>query len=325
MKPTAGDVHVNAPLTNISVAYIQSAESYIADKVFPTVPVQKQSDRYFVYDKGDFFRDEVKERAPATESAGGGYALDNTPTYYARTYALHKDVDDQTRANSDSPLNPDRDASEYLTQQHLIRRDRVWASNYFVTTKWGLDLTGVAAAPGANQFLQFDQAAAKPAVTIRGEVVRIQEATGFKPNVLVLGARAYAAICDNPDILDRIKYTQRGIITPELLAPLFDVDRVVIARATYNTAKEGATTAMSYAVNSKAALLVYANPSPSIMMPSGGYTFTWAGLFGSGAGGARIKKFRMEQLAADRIEGEMAWDMKLVSSDVGTFFTAAVA
>src|SRR3989304_1871939 len=102
MKPTSSDVHVNAPLTNISVAYLQAAENYISDKVFPVVPVAKQSDRFFKYGKDDWFRDDARERAPATESAGGGFTLDNTPNYYARVFAFHKDVDDQLRANADA-------------------------------------------------------------------------------------------------------------------------------------------------------------------------------------------------------------------------------
>jgi hypothetical protein len=80
--PTAGDVHVNHFLSDLSVAYIQKQSSFIADKVFPVVPVEHQSDRYPVYNKDDWFRDEAQERAPGTESAGGGYEVDTKPTFY---------------------------------------------------------------------------------------------------------------------------------------------------------------------------------------------------------------------------------------------------
>ncbi|MES0340719.1 MAG: hypothetical protein ABUK08_00225, partial [Candidatus Humimicrobiaceae bacterium] len=89
--PTAGDVHVNTPLTMISIAYLQNAMHFVADQVFPNIPVTKQSDRYYTYDRGEFNRDEMEKRAPGTESAGGSYTLDNTPTYYADVYAFHKD------------------------------------------------------------------------------------------------------------------------------------------------------------------------------------------------------------------------------------------
>jgi hypothetical protein len=90
MRPTPSDVHVNAPLTNISIAYIQRATQFIADRVFPIVPVTKQSDRYFVYTRADWLRSEVQLRGPASESAGGGWVLDNTPTYFADVWAVHK-------------------------------------------------------------------------------------------------------------------------------------------------------------------------------------------------------------------------------------------
>ena len=103
-NPTFSDIHVNGPLTNISVAYIQKTEAFVADKVFPIVPVKKQSDRYFIYLKEDWFRDEAEKRKQGTESAGGGYGLDNTPSYYCETWAYHKDVTEEDRANSDKPL-----------------------------------------------------------------------------------------------------------------------------------------------------------------------------------------------------------------------------
>jgi hypothetical protein len=108
-QPTLTSVHVNRPLTNISQAYMQDNDDYIAGKIFPMVPVQKQSDSYFIYTKDDWFRSVAQLRGPGTESAGGGYPL-TTATYYAPVYAVHKDVDEQVRANSDDPLNADRDA-----------------------------------------------------------------------------------------------------------------------------------------------------------------------------------------------------------------------
>lgn len=323
-NPTPGDVHVYTPLTNISVAYIQKQENFIADKVFPVVPVQKQSDRYYTYDRADWFRVEAQERAPATESAGGGWRVDNTPTYFARIYAVHKDIDDPTRANADAPINMDRDATEWVTQQLLLRREKVFVNGYFKTGVWGTDLTGVAASPGAGQFLQWDQAGSTPMKDVQNQIITIAEKTGYKPNVLVLGPRVLAALKDHPDILDRIKYTQRGMVTPDLLAGLFEVDRVLVPFATENTAAEGAAASYSL-LYGKAALLVYAAPNPGLLQPSGGYIFAWTGLFGAGAYGNRIKRFRMEHLSADRVEGEMAYDCKLVAADLGVFFNQVVA
>jgi hypothetical protein len=61
------------------------------------------------------------------------------------------------------------------------------------------------------------------------------------------------------------------------------------------------------------------------MTPSAGYTFSWTGLLGAGAEGNRIKSFRMEALSADRVEIDMCFDQKLVSADLGWFWTSIVA
>ena len=56
-NPTAGDVHVDRLLGNISTAYIQKQSAFIADKAFPIVPVDNKSDRYTSYSKEDWLRD----------------------------------------------------------------------------------------------------------------------------------------------------------------------------------------------------------------------------------------------------------------------------
>lgn len=324
--PTKSQVHIDRALTNMSVAYIQQASAFIADKVFPMVPVMKQSDRYFVYDKGDWYRDEAAERAPATESAGGGYNIDNTPSYYARKYAYHKDVTEEDRANSDAPLNPDQDAMEFVTQKLLIKRERVWANTFFKNGVWTTDLAGVNANPGANQFLQWNDANSTPIATIKAQKTRVLELTGFEPNTLVLGSYVYDELSEHPDIVDKIKYTQKGVVTPDLLAGILDVPKVLVAKAVVNTAARGAANSMSF-VQGKHALLLYAAPRPAIKMPSAGYTFAWNGLLGAGAFGNRITRIEMPWLGegTERIEGEMAFDMKVVAADLGVFFKDAVA
>jgi hypothetical protein len=129
-QPTQNQVHVDAILTNISVAYMQSQENFIATKVFPVVPVSKQSDKFFTYTKNDWFRDEAQRRADATESAGGGYNL-GTDTYQADVYAFHKDIGDQTRANADAPINVDREAAEFVTMRLALKMETQFVSSFF--------------------------------------------------------------------------------------------------------------------------------------------------------------------------------------------------
>jgi hypothetical protein len=322
-QPTGGDLYVSRPLTNISVAYMQAQEDFIADRVFPPVPVEHQYGMYYKYVKGEWFKTMAQKRGPRSESAGTGWNV-TTDTYRAEVQAVHTDIDDQDRANQDSPvIDLDRDGTLFVTRDILLRREKDWADTYFKTSLWAnTDQTGVPAGPAANQFIYWSATAGTPVVDIEEQRINMKKKTGFTPNRLVLGAEVESALKSSDDILDRIKYTQRGQITRAILSALFEVD-VLVPTVIENTAAEGAAEAMAF-VYGKSALLAYAAPNPSRLTPSAGYVFEWTGLVGT-ARGSRIKKFRMEPIASDRIEVESAYDFKVVSTDLGVFFDGAVA
>jgi hypothetical protein len=165
-------------------------------------------------------------------------------------------------------------------------------------------------------------------VDVRTAKRAIAEKTGYEPNKLVLGRPVFDALLDNPSIIDRIKYGQTpgdaAMARQDMLARLFGVDEVVVMNAVENTAKEGQSNSHSF-IGGKVAMLCYTAPQPGLMTPSAGYTFSWTGLLGAGAEGNRIKSFRMEALSADRVEIDMCFDQKLVSADLGWFWTSIVA
>ena len=205
-QPSINSVHVDAILTNISVAYLQNQDNFIADKVFPVIPVDKKSDKFFTYTKNDWFRDEAQRRAGGTESAGGGYGL-STGSYSADVFAFHKDVDDQTLYNADSPLNPLREATEFVTRRLMLRKEVQWNTDFFAASIWGNDYAGVAGAPGASQVKQWsDYAASDPIDDIEDAKAGILSTTGMEANTLVLGYDVFRSLKNHPDIVDRIKY-----------------------------------------------------------------------------------------------------------------------
>lgn len=317
-QPTLGDVHVNRPLTDVSVGWVQQQSDFIADRIFPQVPVEKQSDLYFTYSRADFYRSQAQKRAPSTESAGGGWAM-GTDNYFADRYSIHKDVDDMVRANSDAPIRVDADATIWTTQQLWLIREIVFMATYFTPGVWTNQTT-----PGTL----WNAAGSTPIQDIRRRIFERKAATGFRPNVLVLGPLVYQALTDHPDVIARVNAGQTpggpATANAQTIARILDLDRVEIAWAVQNTAVEGATEATSF-IAGKHALLAYANPTPSLQMPSAGYIFTWRGLLGAGSMGQRMKKFRMEALESDRIEGDLAFACKMVANECGHFFNGAVS
>jgi len=323
-QPQINSVHVDAILTNISVAYLQNQDNFIADKVFPVIPVDKKSDKFFTYTKNDWFRDEAQRRAGGTESAGGGYGL-STDSYNADVFAFHKDVDDQTLYNADAPLNPLREATEFVTRRLMLRKEIQWNTDFFAGSIWGNDYDGVAGTPSTNEVKQWsDYAASDPIDDIEDAKAGILSTTGMEANTLVLGYDVFRALKNHPDIVDRIKYTSSQTVTADMLAAMFDVPRVIISKAVKATNNEGATAAYSF-TSGKKALLCHVAPTPGLLTPSAGYSFSWTGVSGGLGATVGTSQFRMESLKADRIEAEMAFDNKVIASDLGWFWDSIVA
>lgn len=340
ISPSRSDVHVDGPLTNISIAFIQDQESFVADKVFSNIPVNKQSDLYFTYDRGEWNRDDFEVRAPGAESAGSNYTT-STDFYRAPVQALHRDVADQVRSNQDVPINLDREATQFITNKGLIKREVTWTQNYFVAANPGVIWTFVAdgnATPSAafdptdgtgvnNKILFWSDDSSSPIEDVREGKRFIGEETGFRPNIMTAGRAVYDTLLDHPDIVGRLDRGQTpggpAMTLRENLAALFELEEVLVMDAIQNTAAKGATPVHRY-IGGKHALLVYRPPSPGIMTPAAGYTFSWTGFLGASSFGLRILRFRLNRNAADRVEGEMAYDQKKVSADLGYHFTNIV-
>lgn len=329
-QPTYSDVHVQAALTQISVAYIQDEAHFIADRVFPIVPVVHQADKYYVFSKDDFLRDEAQLRADATESAGGGWTL-TTQAYSAQVWAWHKDIGEQTRRNADPAIDIDVVTTKKVMQTLLIRRDRFFMTTYMTTSVWGTDVTGAATGtPGTTSTVQWnDEANSDPITDINVGQTTILQNTGYEANLLLFSYPVYQALRKHPLIIDRIKYTTPtfgGTITPQLLAMLFDVDEVLVSKAVYNSATEGATGSYSF-VMGKTALLCHRASAPSMMEASAGYIFSWSGFTGLNNAGIRVQQMPipLKGNGATRIEGEMSFDMTCVSPDLGYFYNTIVA
>ena len=73
-NPTISDLHIDSALTDLSIAFAQRS-SFNARLAFPVVPVMKQSNKFFTYDKVDWLRSDAGPRAPGAESPGGGWKI----------------------------------------------------------------------------------------------------------------------------------------------------------------------------------------------------------------------------------------------------------
>jgi hypothetical protein len=318
-NPTVGDVHYSQPLTYTAMAYKQSGASFVASRLFPGVGVQKASDVFYKWAKKSFLEAYAKPRAPSSETAGGSMSF-TTDNYSCKVYGFHFDIDDQVRANADSQLTLDAAATEMVMGALLREKERLFLANFFKSSVWGTDWTGKSSNPSTNEFLQWDAANSTPRKNIEAAKTTVLAATGVEPNTLLLGRQVYAALLTNADIKDQFKYTSADSINESMIARYFGVQNVLVGDAVA-TSDNGATYGFMAGKN---ALLCYVTPNPGALTVTAGYTFEWSGYTGA-MGGVRMSRMRMDPIRSDRIEGEYAWDMKLVANDLGFFFSGAIA
>ena len=337
MNPTISDLHVNTPLTNLSVAYMQDPNDFVAWRMFPIVPVQKQGDQYYIFNQADFFRDDYQPRAPGTPVAMSGYRL-SKDTYYCERDALGVPISDPERANADPVVaNLDQGAVEFLTGQMLVHDEIDWVTGYLSSGIWtgassteSLSGSSDATVSTSTGFLQWDDVASTPIEDIAGERGAIHSRTGKWANKLCMNSQVWTALKNHPDIIDRIKYTQKGIVTRDLVASLFEVDEILVAGGIKNTANEyasstGGAGTYSY-IAGKSAPLAYVTPSPGLKVATAGYQFVWTAASGSppsGMGG-RVKRYRNEALESDIVEMEKWRDFKVVAATLGAFLQTVV-
>lgn len=312
--------HIDRALTNISVAYMQGTDAFIADKVFPIINVTKQSDVYFKYSKADMFRDEVQERGRGAESVGGNWNVELADPYYCRKYAFHYDITQEERVNYDKPLDVERDTTEWLAQKMLLKRELDFSSKFFKAGVWGKDVQ----ADGSTIKKWSDQTS-DPVQQINNLMLEMAENSGKKPNFAIMSPDVLYALKNHEMIMDRIKYTQKGIITLDLIASLFELDTIFVPWAIYNSGPQtpgydDLKTDMNF-IYKGSMLLGYRASRPSLKEATAGYIFAWTGLEGASSYGSRMVRIKMDQLGlgTERFEMEMAYDQKVICKDMGMF------
>jgi hypothetical protein len=305
-NPLERDVHVDAVLSGVSIRY--SNEEMIADQVMPVIPVKKESDKYYTYTRA--WRLPQSQRAAGAEANEVEWNVD-TDTYSTEEYALKDLIPDRVRDNADNPLDMDVDTTENLTELITLGREKRVADVAFAAGTYGTQTSALA---GANRW--DDYAGSDPIGDVRDAKATVHAASGKMPNVMVVGYQVHLKLLDHPDILERIKYTQKGIITADILAAVFEVDRYLIGKALYDSSQEGGSENLGYVWGKNVALL-YAEPSPGLKKVSFGYQFQSRGF--------RTKKWREEGRDGDFIEAGEVKDEKVVAASCGYLYTTVIS
>lgn len=306
--PTARDVHIDSALTDISIAYRQEAPAYV-DRIFPRVTVTKQSDKYFVWDRGDSLRRNIKKRAAGAHFERAGLRLTNEQ-YYSEQYPLEYPIPDEVRRNSDTGVDVEETGTNFLVDQFNLEKDYQFATAFMtasagwtsgsVTAKWNLT-TGV------------------PVADIEAWKLLIRQQLGASMRhkwVGVTGAIGKAALMSNTQVRNSTIYVTQGTsrAIEQSIAAVLGLDDLVVFDRIYNTAAEGKTPVTANMVDDDF-LLVAVPFTPARQTPSAGYAFEWD----DGNGTFYVEQYRDEPTKSDILREIGYFDLKQTGAALGVF------
>src|SRR5690554_6091320 len=101
------DAHLDVPLGNVAIsAFTDGVTDLIGSQIFPMVEVSKQSDKYYIIDKGAFLRTTKggAQRAPRTRADRVEFQVSSS-RYFAENYALAGEIAAEDLANADRALS----------------------------------------------------------------------------------------------------------------------------------------------------------------------------------------------------------------------------
>lgn len=263
---TGRDLHIDNLLTQMAMGY--RPEGFIADMIFPVVSVDKQSNLYPVFDRGDRTRIENTTRAPGTEARKVTEGI-GSDSYFARNYALATPLVLEDKVNMDPALYAQlsNGRSTYLIDKLYLD----WERRIALKVTSGSNVGSYSAVSSAWN------GAGNPIGNINTAIDNVHNSNGYRPNRIVFGLDAWKSFRRDSTVRNLIFGTNNGGGYPNVqqVAQLLDVDMVHIGGAFYNTKEEGQTETLSriWADN---VLVYYAPSAPSLDRPSFGYNFRWS-------------------------------------------------
>lgn len=309
---TGRQLHVDTPLSNMLLSAFDTEGDFVASRIFPVVPVGKQSDKYYTLKKEAWLKQHSTLRAPRTQANRIEFDI-SSDSYYANNYALAAEIPVEDMANADTAINL-RNSNVNFIARGLAADMEIRVQNRCIS-----NVSSVQRLTGANAWDATNSA------DIQGQIqeahLAIFRGTGLRANVLVLDYQSWLYAKRNVSLLSRFQYTaaRPAMLNDEQLKEAFMVDDILIARSQKNNAAYGATASIT-SIWGPTALLMRRENAPSMQTATFGLSFRWTD---PALGSAMTVTSKLEDDAGSRhieiLEGMYYQDEKVVATDLGFY------
>lgn len=265
-----GPSYVDQTLTDLSQKWSNSSGDFIAEQLFPVITVDQPTGKYWAYNKdnlraGGTNVDLRTGRSKTAEVTFGKSLKDFGPL---QEHALKDFITSDEYKFTDSPLNIETDVVDNLNEVMTLSEEISLATMLRNTSI----ITQNTTLSGTSQWSDYTNSS--PFSDIKSAILQAR-ANSFKaPNTITFSQDVWLALVDHPDLLDRIKWANLGVVTEadflRLFAP-YGIQRVLVGRAMYDTVTEGQTSVIG-SVWGKDVVLSYTTSAPGLRTVNGGYT-----------------------------------------------------
>lgn len=305
--------HLPKAMTDLSVKTLQDPSVLNLGKVLaPFKPVTKRTDSYYVYDQAQQFRRIDMQRSKGAPAARIPLTELSDTAYVLKRHALAIEVPNEDMKDADAGVDPDTDAVQELTSQVLRNREIEVIERLLTSTAIGTNLVTL-----SSNAWDLPTTTSSPIDNADTAIQGIIRRTGQIANGLAMGQETFDVLKDHSEVLDRIKWSERGLITQDLLASVLNIDKAYVSKAIQRTTDEGISATTQFILRTQACFF-FNNPTPKLKSANFGVTFV--GLYG----GEAPELTSREDLDKDVTIYEMNWmyDTKVVLSLSAFLFNA---
>lgn len=270
---TGNDAAIYRPdLGVVVMEYVETQiTGFIGLEIMPLFPVAKQSATYPVIPK-----EALLSIGDVSRSPRGNYNRDDWEyergLFQTQERGREELLDDSERELFDQEAPGMADFVAARRAYNMIMRsqekriaDKVFDDSTFsansVTNEWD---------DGSN---------AEPIDDVTAGIKAFRTQCGMLPDALVIAYSTFLDLKNCDQIVNRLKYTFPGIdinrMNSEQLAAVFNVPRVLIGGAVYNSAKKGLTATIADLWSNEYAALVKISSGQDLTEPGLGRTFLW--------------------------------------------------
>lgn len=302
---------VNVLETRLAQGY--SNAEFVGELIMPRVTVGARYGNYLIFGKeGQKTYNTLRGVGADAERINLKY---DTATYeIPMTHALEAPIDDEEVEQAAQVSQADLVTQARVTIQDsmLLEREKEIAkivtnvSNYTITR------------PASTAWTDPD---ADIMADIKAGKQDVRRATGMYPDTLTVSALTFDSMTSNQGLLDKIKYTQMGVLTTELMASLLGLKQIIVGPAVYTDDEDVTTDVWG---TSFAALIQVGKPqSAGVLLPtrlpqSFGYVLQLKGY-------PIVKQYREERKDSTIVKLKEGWIAKQTSTVGGCFFTGTLA